>query len=51
MLRIRTRMNRMKDYYYHHCTTHADTLGRRYIYYILNPMNVIYRNKGIVFPL
>ena len=26
LLRIRTRLNRMKDYYNHHCTIHAGTL-------------------------
>ena len=37
-------------YYNHHCTIHEGTLGR-VLNYILNPMNVIYRNNGIVFPL
>ena len=50
LLRIRTWMNRMKDYYNHHCTIHAGTLGGA-LHYILNPMNVIYRNNAIVFPL
>ena len=50
LFRIRTRMNCMKDYYNHHCAIHAGTLEGS-LNYILYPMNVIYRNNGIVFPL
>ena len=38
----------MENYYNHHCTIHAGTLGEA-LNYILNPMNVIYRNNGVVF--
>ena len=40
----RTRVNRENDHYVHHYTIHAD-------YYIFNPISVIYKNNGIVFPV